>query len=249
MNTNRIKQAWRMKQMTYEDGFTLIEILVVVALIAILAMMTLMIINPSKQRGKLYDVKRKRDLNQLKGVYELFYAKNLRFPKGEEVCYDSPVPSGAGACSCHVCGLEQDVGTFRDVLQVLYCDPEHSRKTYVYEYDCTDNPDWFKMYAKLSANDSSGSSCSYGVTNRPDEFLEPYPNTCGTGEPSGGGGNGNGGPTPTPPPACPVDPAPKYCRLGGICNICGSLSNCLLPSSCDQPTVLFNDSLCTNKCL
>ena len=148
------------------SGFTLIEVLVVVSLIAVLALMTLMILNPSKQRGKLYDIKRKRDLNQIKNVYELFYAKKLRFPTGAEVCYDAPTAIGAGACSCHVCGLEQDVGTFRDVLQVLYCDPEHSRKTYVYEYDCTDNPDWFRMYANLSENNDSQVSCSYEMCIR-----------------------------------------------------------------------------------
>lgn len=249
-----------------ESGFTLIEVLIVVVLIAILALVALMAINPARQRGKLYDVKRKRDLNQLKGIYDLYYNKNLRFPTGEEVCYDDPVDEGGGMCSCHICGLEQDVGTFRDYLQVLYCDPEYSRKSYLYEYECSAQPGWYKLYSTLSQETTDGGVCTYGVTNRSDQFLDPLTNSCesgnaggasgGGGGETGGGGGGTGGggggsptATPTPTPiSCPADPVPKYCMLGGICNICGTHSNCLNPASCDQPAQLFDDSLCTNRC-
>ena len=242
---------------TPKSGFTLVEVLIVIALVAILAVIALVALNPTKQRQKLYDVKRKRDLSQLKGLYELYFTKNLRFPTGAEVCYDPPEDIGGGVCQCHICGLEQDVGTFSDTLQVLYCDPEHSRNTYLYQYDCTAQPGWYRLYASLSQEDPEGNACTFGVSNKDDSFLEPYPNSCGTIESGGGegegggGGGGGGGPTATPtptPPACPDDPVPKYCQLGGICNICGTYANCLSASACDQPPVLYSNSLCSDRC-
>lgn len=240
-------------------GFTLVEILIVIMVIAILALIALMLSNPTRQRQKLYDVKRKRDLNQLKGLYALFYDQNARYPTGEELCYDEPTVSGA-TCTCHICGVERDNKVFGQQLQTLYCDPEHPRSSYVYQYACGDYPDWFKIYTHLSIDDtgqipSDDVSCRYGISSKPDSFLEPYSDACGgENQTSSGGGNSGGGgghpttaPTPTPV-SCPFDPVPKYCKLGGICNICGQFSNCLQPSTCDQPTQLYSNSLCTNSC-
>lgn len=251
----KLQTQWKQRFVHTYDGFTLIEILIVVAIIAILAVIALFMLNPTQQRYKLYDVQRRRDLSQLKGLYQLFFDQHHRFPTGAEVCFDSPVNEGDGSCSCHICGLEQDVGTFSNFLQKLYCDPEHPRKSYLYQYECTATPGYYKIYATLSQVNPEGGACSFGVTNRQDDFLEPYPNNCETtpGTGSGGGGGGGGGPTATPTPsptpgACPADPVPKYCRLGGICNICGTFANCTTTGACDSPTQLFSDSLCNTAC-
>jgi prepilin-type N-terminal cleavage/methylation domain-containing protein len=243
-------------------GFTLVEILIVVMIIAILAVIALMLSNPTRQRQKLYDVKRKRDLNQLKGLYALFYDQHSRYPTGEELCYDTPTVSGA-TCTCHICGVERDNKVFGQQLQTLYCDPEHPKSTYVYQYACGDYPDWYKIYTHLSIDDSAqlpaqDVTCRYGVSSKPNAFLEPYSDQCGgqnQGSSGGNGGGGGGGGTPVPtaapsptPVSCPSDPVPKYCKLGGVCNICGLLANCQQPSSCDQPTQLYSNSLCTNSC-
>ncbi|OGK28818.1 hypothetical protein A3D06_02060 [Candidatus Roizmanbacteria bacterium RIFCSPHIGHO2_02_FULL_40_9] len=255
-------------------GFTLIELLIVVAVIIVLVVIALMLINPTRQRQRLYDVQRKRDLTRLKVLYEDFYLNRQEYPRGEDICYDDPVNNG-GVCSCHLCGLVKNASVFAPLVHVLYCDPEHPVREYLYEYDCSSGtsiaPQWYRIYAQLTGSNS----CSFGVTNQPDYTLEPYPNSCenpggtggsgGEGNPeatptpgSGGGGDGGGGgsptdtPSPTSPaptlPACPNDPTPKYCILGGVCNICGSFGNCLQSSSCDQPAQLYSNSVCTNAC-
>lgn len=243
-----------------KNGFTLIEILIVVAVIAILAIIAIMLINPTKQRQKLYDSQRKRDLNHLKGLYEDYYSQNQTYPRGEDICYDTPVDD-AGVCSCHICGLVRNTGNiFGQLVHVMYCDPEEPKMSYLYEYDCVNAyPQWYKMYAQLS----NTTSCSFGVTNQPNSSLSPYPNSCNS---TGGGGGGptstpvppsptpgGGGPSNTPTPAptlpsCPADPIPKYCLLGPVCNICGDFANCNQPSSCNQPPQLYSNSICTLSC-
>jgi prepilin-type N-terminal cleavage/methylation domain-containing protein len=247
------------------SGFTLVEVLVVILLIAIVTVILLLLLNPSQQRHKIWDIDRKRELNQLKVLFENYYFEHLEYPTAEQVCYDEPTIDVNGNCNCHICGLVNDPGTFRSLVALLYCDPEHPRRAYLYQYDCNNPfPLRYKLYTRLSDDPTegtvSGLQCNYGVSNE-HTTIEPFPEGCvleGEGEPGGGGGSGGGGsgggptntpaqPTPTPPP-CPDDPVPKYCELGGICNICGNYANCLNPSTCDQPPVLFEDGGCAERC-
>jgi len=238
------------------SGFTLVEILIVVIIVVILAVIALLLINPTMQRKKLYDSQRKRDLGRLRGLYDDYFLYNLRYPTAQEVCYDDPIEVSAGVCQCNICGLEKDVGTFSPLLHVLYCDPEHPIQQYVYEYDCGGSePLWYKIYAKLSLNSYLGPdgqyTCNFGVSNRDDSFLLPYPFTCEE-EPSGGGGP-TSTPGPTSPPPAPTStsaplPTPKYCILSSICNICGTYAQCLQPDACDQPLTLYSNSSCTQIC-
>jgi len=68
-------------------GFTLIEILIVVAIIAILASVVLIGLGPTQQSGR--DAKRLSDLRETQTGLELFYAK----------CGYYPGSASAGACT------------------------------------------------------------------------------------------------------------------------------------------------------
>jgi len=62
-------------------GFTLIEILIVVAIIAILASVVLVGLGPTQQLGR--DSRRVSDLHEVQNGLELYYNKNGHYPNGE----------------------------------------------------------------------------------------------------------------------------------------------------------------------
>lgn len=73
--------------MNERKGFTLIEILIVVAIIAILASIVLVGLGPTQQSGR--DARRLSDLHEIQNGLELYYSKCGFYPGSL---------SGAGAC-------------------------------------------------------------------------------------------------------------------------------------------------------
>jgi len=66
----------------FRKGFTLIEILIVVAIIAILASVVLVGLGPTQQSGR--DARRLSDLRETQTGLELYYAKCGYYPGGTE---------------------------------------------------------------------------------------------------------------------------------------------------------------------
>ncbi len=243
--------------MKNQRGFTLVEILIVVMIIAILAVVALFIFNPAKSRHRVWDIERKRELEQLRILFENYFLENQHYPIDGQVCYDAAQIDVNGVCSCHICGLESDPGTFSSLVQLLYCDPEHGRKDYLYKYDCVNpEPLWYAGYTQLGTGPGAetGLACNYAVSNDPAR-IESSPEGCavvttGGGEsgPTPTPGGGGGGPSPTPLPSCPSDPAPKFCFQGVICNNCGDFANCTSGGTCNSPLQLYSDGACSNSC-
>jgi len=237
--------------MKHEKGFTLVEILIVVMILAVLAVIGLFIFNPAQSRHRVWDIERKRELEQLRILFDNYYLEHFSYPTDQQVCYDTAV-NVDGVCSCHICGLERDPGTFSTLIQLLYCDPQHGVKDYLYKYDCT-NPDplWYVGYAQLDTGPGAGNglTCNYSVSSEV-AHVEPNPEGCAVSGGGGGGGGGGGSPTatPTPPPACPADPIPKYCFQGAICNNCGDFANCSSGGTCNSPLRLYSNGACSDAC-
>ena|SRR3989344_5472615 len=61
-----------------KKGFTLIEILIVVAIIALLATIVLVGVGSFRSRGR--DARRISDLNNVRNVLELYFSKNGKYP-------------------------------------------------------------------------------------------------------------------------------------------------------------------------
>lgn len=61
-------------------GFTLIEILLVIALIGVLAASLIIIINPVTQFQRTRDAQRKNDLSQIQKALEQYYNDNRKYP-------------------------------------------------------------------------------------------------------------------------------------------------------------------------
>lgn len=79
-------------------GFTLIEMLIVVAIIGILASVVVIGIGPAQQRAR--DSRRASDLKQIQTSLELFYNKNGKYPTGgtdAEVAWTTLVSDITGA--------------------------------------------------------------------------------------------------------------------------------------------------------
>src|ERR1035441_6676978 len=84
--TNKFPYASRLTPRA-QSGFTLIEILIVVAIIAILASVVLVGLGPTQQAGR--DARRISDLNEAQNGLELYYNK----------CGYYPGPTNAAACA------------------------------------------------------------------------------------------------------------------------------------------------------
>lgn len=63
-------------------GFTLIELIVVVGILAILSTFLLTVLNPFEQFKKAQDARRKSDLAQIQKALETYYQDNTAYPTG-----------------------------------------------------------------------------------------------------------------------------------------------------------------------
>lgn len=131
-------------------GFTLLEVIIVTTLIAVLSIVAIFFINPKKQLEKAWDSQRKSHLAHLARVLEDYYNDHTTYPSGTSLCYDT-VTQDSGTCTCHICGAAGNESAMSVYIKRLYCDPEFSKKNYLYEYDCASSVSrWFRMCAALS---------------------------------------------------------------------------------------------------
>lgn len=162
------------------QAFTLAEILITVALIALLVMAALALLNPLKQFQKSWDGKRKHELSQLQKVFEDFYNDKQCYPKPAEICYND-----TGATTCNICGNQSTSPNFSPYLPSLPCDPQSPQKNYLYQVNDTACPTYYRVYTTLSNNADPAiaeagcqNGCgpenyNYGVTS-PNTGLEKY---------------------------------------------------------------------------
>jgi prepilin-type N-terminal cleavage/methylation domain-containing protein len=225
-------------------GFTLLEILIVIALIVILATTVLIFLNPWNQIAKGQDAIRKNDLAKLQRAFEDYYNDKGCYPPPTAVCYDTPTDVKKGTFGtqptvgqkCHICGREESSPSFSPYLNPLPCDPQHPTKDYLYSYDCEEGDcppsciSAFKIYSDFSFegdNDSSDLGCrmggcgpapiygyDYGISSSNTDLSRSNVYNC-------------------------ISPDNK-------CNVCNTYEQCINPrSGCKQPYVIYGStSLC-----
>jgi len=162
-----------------QKSFTLLEIMVVLAIIVLLAVAFFVLINPKKQIERSWDGKRKAELSSIAKALEDFYNDKSCYPKPDEICYKDK-----DQLICSICGSEANSPSFSPYSSRLPCDPQHTKNDYLYEVDDINCPTLFRIYTKLSDNNDSvvaengcGDGCgpsfvySYGVTSPNTDLL------------------------------------------------------------------------------
>jgi prepilin-type N-terminal cleavage/methylation domain-containing protein len=134
------------KNIRSHSGFTLIEILIVVAIIAILSSVVLIGLGPTQKSGR--DARRLSDLHEVQTGLELYYGKCGLYPS-------LSVTNGA----CPVCGY--DVG-YKDMSKALTDSnigissvPQDPVSGHTYYYGTDQNCSKYLLMAKLENRDNS----------------------------------------------------------------------------------------------
>lgn len=93
--------------MRNSQGFTLIEMIIVITVLGIITVGIIMIINPLGQFQKARDAQRKNDLKQIQTVLEQYYNDNGSYPK-----YSGEIFGGNTCVSQWQCWLTSGDSTF-----------------------------------------------------------------------------------------------------------------------------------------
>ncbi len=181
-------------------GFTLVEILVVVAILATLIYLSLTFINPVKQLDRIHDAKRKEDLMQIKSALDIYYNDNS--------CYPSSLNFGQP-------WVENSVTYMRRIPQDSQCSSDLTT-CYVYQQSGGSCPSWSVVFSKLSATPNASACVLSSLSNCvPRDFDSSW--ACAvTGNAdctylstiSLSDGSINAQPTPTPSVMVSVSPLP-----------------------------------------
>ena len=144
----RLRVLTQIMMKVYKKGFTLIEFLVVVALIGVLATLVLANLNAARERGR--DTERKADLRNIETALHLYYNDKGVFPKHNA----SSEIMGCGAVGLSLCewGDPWTAGS-TSYMPVL---PTDSIDTQIYKYIRND-ADSYNLQACLeNKSDTAG---------------------------------------------------------------------------------------------
>lgn len=129
-------------------GFTLVEIMVAFSIVAILAIVSITVINPAGLIRKAHDAKRKSDLSRIKTAMEDYYNDKGCFPNENDINNVYSLKSTCGSNS------------FGSWLPKWPCDPKGNKYILEVETDTNGNiktcPKWFKVYTNLENKNDSG---------------------------------------------------------------------------------------------
>jgi prepilin-type N-terminal cleavage/methylation domain-containing protein len=153
------------------EGFTLVELLIVIALIAILSVAVLATINPIEQTNKARDAKFKNNAAEVLGAYERYYASQNAYPWnngiGTTVAFGTKVAIGSTDPTFGVLGLGDSSGVLitTSELKSSFMGTEPFKtgvvsldKMYVYHNGLDSN--YVCFLPKATANRYSGSSAN-----------------------------------------------------------------------------------------
>lgn len=144
--------------MHVKRAFSLVELLIVVLIISILAIATIILLDPLTMVNKGVDAQRKTDLNSFKKKVEEFYSDKGCYPKLSEICFSGGANGDVtNKTSCIVCGKEATTPLLTPYIEQLPCDPRYPVNVYLYAINSSASvsekacPKSFSVYSQLSA--------------------------------------------------------------------------------------------------
>lgn len=104
------------KDLRIKKGFTLVELLVVMSILAIMVAIVSATLNPIALVNKARDSRRKNDLNKIKIAFEAYFANKGSYPTTDEV---SGVSGWNKRENCN-----KEISQMKSYLRTLPCDPK-----------------------------------------------------------------------------------------------------------------------------
>ena len=149
---------WRHPYTKLSSGFTLIEILIAVALIGIMAVGIIIALDPLAQIQKAQDAKRKSDLSQIQKALETYYQDYGRYPQSSPDNITLP-----HRIVNRFLVVEWGSTDFQPYMSILPKDPSSSKK-YVYNSTGLDGQTYY-LYASLDRGANDPQACPKGNKN------------------------------------------------------------------------------------
>lgn len=120
---------------SHGHGFTIVELLIVIVVIALLAAITIVAYNGIQQRAR--DAERSVELGQIQKALEMYHADNGAYPKCNTAGPNNPPTLSSGAAALAVCLADDLVPTY---LNSMPLDPVNSgSRQYLYAAGYTKN--------------------------------------------------------------------------------------------------------------
>lgn len=165
------------KKLQSQKGFTLVEILIVVALIAILAVIALITINPAEAQKRSRDAQRLKEIGVIQGVVEQYITDNI-----QSVTTISAV-SSSGSKACGTAGwLGIDLCNYANTMPV---DPVNRAGEYARTDGTTTTGNLFYQvlmddnlrYRVCTRLESAANSLKLASDGVSDDYFEVYSST------------------------------------------------------------------------
>jgi general secretion pathway protein G len=160
-----------MKKTATLPGFTLVELIVVIGIVAVIITALLYTLNPLEQLRKSADTKRKNDLAQIQRALELYYQDNGSYPTSSadfKIINNLTTLAWGSAWQPYIAALPKDPA---------------ASKTYVYYSPASANGQTYYLYASLERGSKDAQACNNGnactsITTGGAGF--PAATSCGT---------------------------------------------------------------------